>query len=168
VIVGGPAVLVGGVAAIVGQRQPTNHNVRRMNSGEPGMTLLCPRCSSSDLVPTGRSVLDGKRTYRCNTCQLDMAPMRSRIALWLVLIFGLVMTLAGVVFVLVLAYLVLQPVEPDHAQEPRTIRVPILLATWPVAAGLAVFICIRELRRPTPVRSLEDEIQQSGSGPNWQ
>jgi hypothetical protein len=115
------------------------------------MSLCCPQCRSTDLIPTGRSILVGKTAYRCSACQLALAPVRSRIVLRFFFLFSLLMLLLGIGFWVFLLYLAEQPVQAEG--ERRVIRINILLYLWPVIAAGALILSVRELLRPKPVRS---------------
>jgi hypothetical protein len=51
------------------------------------MPLRCPQCGSTQLTPVGNpSILDGKRSLQCQECQTTLAPPRSIILLWLLVV----------------------------------------------------------------------------------
>ena len=107
--------------------------------------IVCPRCSSGDLHTTSRSLLDGRCCFRCDCCRLELAPLRGRIALWFLLTLGISLTLAGIALVLNVV-----SVEGSwNAAMPLLIFVTMV----PAGAGFFVIYLVRELLRPTPVRS---------------
>ena len=111
-------------------------------------TLVCPLCSSNDLVIDGLSMLDQRPFWRCRSCATRLAPLRPVV---FTLIYGMVAVLANVGCLFVSVYLVwrawLAPV-------PTPVAVPwfafLMLAVGLVLAPYGLYVLYTEQRSPRP------------------
>jgi hypothetical protein len=111
-------------------------------------TLVCPLCSSSNLVIDGLSMLDQRPFWRCRSCATRLAPVRPVVV---TLIYGTVALLAIVGCLFVSVYLVwrawLAPV-------PTPVAVPwfafLMLAVGLVLAPYGLYVLYTEQRSRRP------------------
>jgi hypothetical protein len=104
------------------------------------MKLLCPDCGSDQVVKFGeKSELDGKSSYRCEACQLEMGPMRSRFKLWALTLVSLALAFGMLGVVLF--------------REQRSLVSGLICGTFAAFAAAG----FKEMRKPQPLR-VEDEL----------
>jgi hypothetical protein len=108
--------------------------------------LRCPKCGSKFVSRRGSpSILDGKTGYQCNNCRLRMAPLRSRVAIWSLLVIALLLavatlTLFGMLFVFA------------GGLEKGVQKIHLTLLVWFLFCMSSVVAAIVELRKPTPIK----------------
>jgi hypothetical protein len=119
---------------------PGSANTTRHSSA----SYECPLCYSTDLTPSGKSILDGKLKFRCNACNIQLAPLRSRAFLIGVLGLGFFVILTCIA---VLVFLSAGKVRVG----PRSY---LSLVVGIIASAIAIVASVRELRRPMPVRKI--------------
>ena len=96
------------------------------------MKLICPDCGSDRVAKYGeKSVIDGKRFYRCDAYQLEMGPLRSRFKLW-----ALTLTASALAVAI--------PVANIYLERPAIYTAAPLLAAFAMAG-------FREIRKPQPL-----------------
>jgi hypothetical protein len=102
--------------------------------------LFCPRCSADTVAESGSpSPLDGKMSYKCSSCNLEMGPFRSRFVLWL---------LTAVALLLAIGSLAL--FTYDRLWDEGKASLGLLLA--PPVGGAFFAAGLRELSKPVPRR----------------
>ncbi|MGO9471249.1 MAG: hypothetical protein ACLQVF_44735 [Isosphaeraceae bacterium] len=110
--------------------------------------LRCPKCWSRSLSPYGNpSILDGKTAYQCNNCQIRMAPLRSRVAIWSLL--GLAILLAVATLTL-FGFLFVASGGREHGVQ----KIHLTLLVWFLFCMLCVVMAIVELRKPIPMKDV--------------
>lgn len=105
-----------------------------------GTRLFCPRCGSDRVVEFGaKSQLDGKMPHKCEACNLEMGPLRSRLVLWLLTAISLVIAVGTLAF---FAY--------DRLAGEGKASLGLLLA--PGVFGAFAVAGFREMQKPVPRR----------------
>jgi hypothetical protein len=104
------------------------------------MTLRCVGCGSDRLIEYGApSKLDGKKSYKCESCNLEHGPLRSRAVLWSLFV------LSSAVFLGCSAYWIYDRFLGEHKSTFQPVYISIIFAAFVAAA-------IVELRKPVPLR----------------
>jgi hypothetical protein len=58
--------------------------------------LYCPQCGSDQVVEAGeKSQIDGKMPHKCESCHLEMGPLRSQFMLWTLTVIACLMAVAS-------------------------------------------------------------------------
>jgi hypothetical protein len=108
--------------------------------------LRCPKCGSRFVSRRGNpSILDGKTGYQCNNCRLQMAPLRSRVALWSLLGIAVLLSVATLALFALLFVSV-------GGLEKGIQRIHLTLLVWFLFCVSSVVAAIIELRKPVPIK----------------
>jgi hypothetical protein len=112
--------------------------------------LRCPKCGSRAVSRRGKpSILDGKTGYQCINCGLQMAPLRSRCAIWSLLAIAIALAVATLIlFALLLSF----AGGPEKRVQEIHLTIHLTLLVWFLFCMSCVIAAIIELRRAVPAK----------------
>ncbi len=104
------------------------------------MTLRCVGCGSDKLIEHGApSKLDGKKSFKCESCNLEHGPLRSRAVLWFLFV------ISSLVCFGCSAYWLYDHILGERKSTFAPAYISVVFAAFVGAA-------IVELRKPVPLR----------------
>jgi predicted RNA-binding Zn-ribbon protein involved in translation (DUF1610 family) len=104
-----------------------------------GPNLFCPNCGSDQLAEAGKSRIDGKMSYVCEACHLELAPVRNRLVL------RLLSTVSAVIAVILFAIIAHDRWLGEKKMSPRLFLLPGIFSA-------IATVGFHDLRKPMPRR----------------